>query len=676
MDVKRLVRILGVLSGILLLSACGKWSWPASRIVPEFEHIDTLRILSLPSNAQSDEEVSLASLQGLINDPRPRLYVEATAGDVFWSQHALPGAKEEPLTVPATVSGACGVQPTTLVLVSVRLLCTVLRTFPGVVRGLVIDNPNLPATIDVATTLAGQDHAMVVTPEQASFFEGAPFHLKVLANLNTENWTSNIEAYTWEFDHLWAKADHRLLFSLDPTISLNLREYAAATDGFVFWLHPSENPDRALLEKILAAAVPDTPVLGWWTNEPAGVALASQYQHVTVATDFMDNLSVFGAFPPPTQLKQTAPAPLPKLAPRVYYSVQFSDGDNLQYMEHRLRQIWEDPNRATVPASYTVQPWATEMAPTILEYYYHTATTDNLFVTGPSGPGYFYPEDWPADTLDNLLHLGVGLLKTDDIPFVEVWNYGDANGPELADYATVLHPEALLLGMGGSAGGIAPLDGTLAITNVGFPTTVAQAVSLLQPLAGNATDPTGPNLAANVQPTLGSGAPSGTTVTGDQVQFPAAASTVSPSGGVAYDIPIAHSAASYILEADLSGSGEAVVDVWNGQQNEDLAYELSATPQPFTLDVNVPDSAGALQIALVPEGGAAAVVMQHLSVQVLQSPPLTTPRFVNLYIDAWDFTPSMVAQVEDALGLQFQLVRLDQLVSLWREEQSIAAGAS
>lgn len=673
---KRLVRILGALSGILLLSACGKWSWPASRIVPEFEQIHTLRVLSLPSDAQSDEAVSLASLQGLINNPRPRLYVEVTAGDVFWAHHALPGVKEEPLAVPPTVSAACGVQPATLLFVSVRLLCTVLRTFPGVVRGLVIDDPALPATIDVATTLAGQDHAMVVTPEQASFFEGAPFHFKVLANLNNENWTSDIQAYTWEFDHLWAKSDHRLLFSLDPSISLNLREYAVATDGFVFWLHPSENPDRALLKKILAAAVPDTPVLGWWTNEPAGVALASQYQHFTVATDFMDNLSVFGAFAPPTQLKQTAPNPLPKLSPRVYYSVQFSDGDNLQYMEHRLRQIWANLDRGTVPASYTVQPWATEMAPTILEYYYQTATADNFFVTGPSGPGYFYPEDWPAGALDNLLHLGVGLLKTDDIPFVEVWNYGNTNGPELAEYASVLHPEALLLGEGSSTGGIAALDGTLAITNVGFPTTVAQAVSLLEPLAGNPTVPTGPNLAAGVSATVGNQAPAGTTVTGDEVRFPAGASVVSPSQGVVYDVPIGSSAGAYILHGDLSGSGEVVVDVRSGQQNENLAYQLSATPQPFTLDVNVPDAGGALQLALVPQGGAAVTVMQDLTVQALQSPPLTTPRFVNLYIDAWDFTPSMVAQVEDSLGPQFQLVRLDQLVSLWKEEQSRTGSAS
>lgn len=640
--------------------------WPAGQIVPRFQAIGTLRVLSVPASTDPAEQVSLASLQGLVNDPQPRLYTETTTGDVFWAQHALPGVKQVPLTVPATVAAACGQAQETLFFPHVRLICAVLRAFPGAVKGLVIDNPSLPATINVATTLASQDEAMVVSPSAASFFEGAPFHLKVLANLQTKHWTSSLDAYTWEYDHLWANADHKLLFSLDPSISMNLREYAVATHGFVFWLHPTKPDETALLRQILQKAPQNTPVLGWWTNEPAGVGLASQYQHFTVATDFMDNMSVFGAFPAATGLRQTAAGPLPALANKVYYSVQFSDGDNLQYMQHRLRQLWADPQRPSIPMAFTIQPWAAQMAPTILRYYYSTASSNDLFVTGPSGPGYFYPQDWPTTALPSLLRLGRPVLQANDLHYIELWNYDTA---DLGDYAAILHPTALLLGNGGS-GGITQMDGVAAVQNVGEPNTVAEAQSMLTPFAGAATQPGGPNLAQGVQPTLGSAAPRGSVLTGSAATFPSAASgSQAPSQGVSWTMSVGQAGATYQVSATISGTGSVAALIGPAGQAQGQAINLTGTPQMVSQVVTVPGGATQLVFALVPYGSAATVHVSGLTVHELQAAPLSKPVFVNLYVDAWTFTPSMVAQMEQQLGSRFQLVRLDQLISLWKASQ-------
>ena len=645
--------------------------WPAGQIVPRFAKIGVLHVLTVPSTTSANEQVSLASLQGLVNDPQPRLYTSANSDDVFWAQHALPGVQQVPLTVPATMSAACGTAAQlTLFQPHVRLICAVLRAFPGVVKGLVIDDPALPATIDVATTMAAQDDALVVSPNAASFFEGAPFHLKVIANLVDEHWTSNLQAYSWEFNNLWAKADHRLLFSLDPSISMNLREYAVATHGFVFWLHPSQAADRTLLQAILAAGPPDTPVLGWWTNEPAGVGLASQYQHFTIATDFSDNLSVFGAFPAATGLRQTTPAPAPKLADKVYYSVQFSDGDNVQYMQHRLLQLWGDPNRSQLPMAFTVQPWSAQLVPTILRYYYSTAGANDLFVTGPSGPGYFYPQDWPTTSLPALLRLGLPVLQGADLHYVEVWNYGTAGGPDLADYASILRPAALLLGNGG-AGGITQLDGTPAVQNVGQPDTVAQAVGMLSPFAGSRTEPAGPNLAQGIQPVLGAQAPKGSTEGAAGASFSQAPASggPSPAQGLAWTIPGGQSAARYQITARLAGTGSVAALIGPAGQTQGQAINLGAAPQTVSQDVTVAAGGTPLVFAVVPYGGGATVQVSDLTVQVLQRPALTSPRFVNLYVDAWTFTPSLVAQLAQQLGPQFQLVRLDQLVGLWKQAQ-------
>lgn len=675
----RRVRILaGLVAGAMTLGGCagapaatpggGQLTWIAGRIVPRFEKIRTLRILTVPAATSANEQVALATLEGLVNDPRPRLYVEAVSGDVFWAQHALPGVQQVPLSVPATVPQACGTQTqATLFLPHVRLLCAALRAFPGVVKGLVIDDPSVSASIDVATTLASQDHALVVSPAEASFFEAAPFHLKVLTNLQNEHWSSNLQAYTWAFNNLWAKADHRLLFSLDPSISMNLREYAVATHGFVFWLHPSRSDEAALLRQILKAAPADAPVLGWWTNEPAGVGLASQYQHFTVATDFMNNLSVFSAFPSVTGLKQTPAGALPKLANKVYYSVQFSDGDNLQFMQHRLRQLWQDPQRAKVPLAFTVQPWAAQLAPTILSYYYRTASTNDLFVTGPSGPGYFYPQDWPATALPSLLRLGLPVLRADDLTDIEVWNY---NALDLGDYASILHPQALLLGNGG-VGGITESNGVPMVDNVGQPDTVAQAASMLSPFAGSATAPTGPNLAQGLRPQLGSAAPAGSALRGDGATFPAAPSGApDPSQGVSWTIAGTEANTTYQVSAQVSGTGSIAALLGPQGQTQGQAVNLTATPQTVSQDITIPQAGVPLVVAAVPYGGAATVHVSGLSVQRLQAAALSKPVFVNLYVDAWTFTPTMVSQLEQQLGSNFRLVRLDQLVRLWQAAQT------
>ncbi len=669
----RIVSLAAVAS--LLLGGCGPaLRWPTGRMFPQFAPIRQLDVLTVPSSTPAAEQLGLASLEGLINRPRPRLYTVGGADDTFWLQHALPGVHTQTLTVPDSRQAACQ-EPLQVVdapmAVPMSLLCTVLRRFPGVVHGLVVYDPAVEGSVDVATTLAGIDQAMVVSPLEVPFFTAAPFHLKVLADLTQQHWTSDLQAYMWEFANLWPKTQHRLLFSLDPHIAMNLREYAVATNGFVFWLDPTDSIQKALLTRILEQAAPDTPVLGWWTNEPPGVGLASQYRHFTVATDFADNLSVFGAFPEPSHLRQSAPPPLPSLGNRIYYSIQFSDGDNVQYMQHHLRQLWQDPQRTHVPVAFTIQPWAAEIIPTILEYYYATAGPDSFFTTGPSGPGYFYPQDWPATDLVPFLRLGAGLLAREDLKDVEVWNYGASSGPELAAYAQVLHPSALLLGMGGN-GSISTLDGTVAVVNLGSPNTVQQAAGELQALQGAPTVAVGGNLASGLRPVLGSAAPAGSQLAGNGATFTQAPTgAVNHQEGLEYRVPLASSGGVYRVAMNLSGHGQAVLDLWNGSNDTALSYTLSSTPQTGELDVHVPANSRTLDVALVPSGGSAQIEVSGLSVVALEPPAITQPQFVNVYVDAWSFTPSMVAQLAAELGPDYQLVRLDQLLELWHQAQKV-----
>src|SRR5262249_17270610 len=126
--------------------------------------------------------------------------------------------------------------------------------------------------------------------------------------------------------------------------------------------------ERGLMQRILKAFPPGTIHLGWFINEPWGVRLTSKAAIPVLASDFFFNLEVWtsmqnvqggeqgkvkvedmaGASPvspittPTTIESQTG-------MPKAYVSFTFSDGDNLQYNQNRMSQLWQDAARGTIP---------------------------------------------------------------------------------------------------------------------------------------------------------------------------------------------------------------------------------------------------------------------------------------------------------------------------------------
>lgn len=61
------------------------------------------------------------------------------------------------------------------------------------------------------------------------------------------------------------------------------------------------------------------------------------------------------------------------------------EGDNIQYCQRRMRQLWDDPARGRVPTNWTVSPLLAEIGPALLSHYQRTATANDLLISGPSG---------------------------------------------------------------------------------------------------------------------------------------------------------------------------------------------------------------------------------------------------------------------------------------------------
>lgn len=182
------------------------------------------------------------------------------------------------------------------------------------------------------------------------------------------------------------------------------RDYIVATNAPVVWLDPNVTEEASLLAQILSSMQPNLPYLGWFPHgdEMTGVTLCAQNSTAVVAADFFYNASVFSGVRAPVKCDQPA-APVPTLSKKIYVSLTMVEGDNIQYDQHRLRQIWDDAGRGQVPLGWSISVLLLDIAPSMLAYFQRTQTANDLLVAGPSGAGYTYPVMWPATTLPSYM---------------------------------------------------------------------------------------------------------------------------------------------------------------------------------------------------------------------------------------------------------------------------------
>jgi GxGYxYP putative glycoside hydrolase C-terminal domain/GxGYxY sequence motif in domain of unknown function N-terminal len=197
-------------------------------------------------------------------------------------------------------------------------------------------------------------------------------------------------------------------------VNPNFRDYIVATKAPVFWLDPEVQEEATLFSKILKTVQPSTPYLGWFPqgHEMTGVTLCGQNATVVVAADFFFNGSAFSGVR--ARVKQTQPpSQKPKLQKKIYLSMTMVEGDNIQFNQHRMRQMWDDPGRGLVPLNWSISVLLLDIAPAILNYFQQTQTPNDLLMAGPSGAGYTYPAVWPpADLPDFTRRTGSYMQRT------------------------------------------------------------------------------------------------------------------------------------------------------------------------------------------------------------------------------------------------------------------------
>ena len=119
----------------------------------------------------------------------------------------------------------------------------------------------------------------------------------------------------------------------------------------------------------------------------------------------------------------------------------FTEGDNFQYNQHRMRVMWDDPARGKVPINWTSSPLLYEGAPAILNYYLNTATENDLLIAGPSGAGYFYPSPWPDASFREFLQANREVYEKTGMTIPYVLNRIDGENVPLSPFKAKAYEE-------------------------------------------------------------------------------------------------------------------------------------------------------------------------------------------------------------------------------------------
>ena len=380
----------------LSLASGGFWTmlnWPAVANVGALQpscpqsprparNMCALRLQELTTLAW-DMRLTLSCLQGIVNRRRPELYLIHDRYDELWLnwlQERGDIDKVEWLTVRQAFD----------------------RFLPQV-SCLFVTDPSIPATVNVATMLAGTYGGLVSTPETRKQYDlpvgSNPRLRKDGLDLGKMGWKKDLEAYRWAFQMLDEHLSRQAIAILDPS-EVAFRDYLVEFTIPTFWIsgsqdvakYPAAQPEE---EKEFARAImmrwpPNIPCLGWPSGgyketgigENPGIRLSSECAKFEVCTAFdgysptVGNLSVHSGTS--ATLSQSIP-PVQLQPDKVYCAFIRSDGDGMNFVRHYYRELFDDPSHGQVPLGWQLGPMVVDLMPDIADYYYQHARPGDCF---------------------------------------------------------------------------------------------------------------------------------------------------------------------------------------------------------------------------------------------------------------------------------------------------------
>ena len=408
-------RLLFILVSFLSFTAAGFSAQPVARAawVMRFDG-DWLVAKGMP------EKAMLVSLQGLANRASPQLYI-VHPKDFQWEI-------TEPLF--EFYQRKHGV-----VFTEVKTADEALALFAKHAKGYVIWDPAVSATMNVAFTIAGLEDALIVTAAQVAQVEAQG--LKQIDDLRGRyNGRTDAQIYADAYTRYWARCTHDAIMLMGGHVGA-VRMPAMADGGVrqkMFFHDLSANPGRhpeevALGTKLFSEMTPLGTVFGWHSY-----GKDTEEQHTTLLSSFglkmeglhnLPNLS-FNCqftFTPGFKFTNNHQVALDaKLTAEQKVYVSFVQSDSIGI------GVWTKPGRGKLPFGWQVTMNWSKFSPAALEYFHESATKNDYFIGGLSGPGYMYPNHIPADKFGPLMAEARALMAVLDEHVLEIMDNSAADG--------------------------------------------------------------------------------------------------------------------------------------------------------------------------------------------------------------------------------------------------------
>ncbi len=343
--------------------------WPEGQVIPHFSTPSSLLDgLDMDKAELPDEErVMFTSLQGLVNKEKPRMFLfeRAQEGKYKWAEILNLSIKE--------ISG--------------ENRFDLVKKYREVLKGVVLYDPQKNIHYaNLASTIAGLDNLLPVTARIYEQLKQAQIDLPVVIDLTKLHYTRTTEIYDYLYAHYWNRCTHRLIVS-QPPMRGYVRDLAVAAGCAVVWLDAREWSENIVLRKFLKTMCPGNSIVtGWFPEERSGVGMTAEYGLSTIPSDFYENATVYGGLS--HLISYPAVPKKPELENKIYLAIFLSDGDNVQYCQHAMSQLWDKQGRGNISINWTISPALVDFGPGLLNYYYETATSNDFFASGPSGLGY------------------------------------------------------------------------------------------------------------------------------------------------------------------------------------------------------------------------------------------------------------------------------------------------
>lgn len=271
-----------------------------------------------------------------------------------------------------------------------------LAKYKDFVKGVVIYDPSLEqATIEAATTIAGQTDALILSPSLYEEVKGYGFH--VIEDLRGR-FRSNIECVDWLLANYFEGANKDVAFTwshmnldFEESWGAANKDYVVANRLFTFYLDITVPDECHYNETVIKRYPAGTPIVGW-TDELWADKLFADYGYVMVPLISVENMTVMSSFPD-VQGKPIEPKAYDVDENTVVIAFLISDGDNLLHtMVYMPYTISNSENFGAVPVTWIINPAITDLAPRVFRWYENKFSATGQEMGAMMGDGSPIPE--------------------------------------------------------------------------------------------------------------------------------------------------------------------------------------------------------------------------------------------------------------------------------------------